>query len=370
MAGPTFNFFQAVRLLEKLFPDREPIGYDSSPAREAVRFRAHVALNFPPSQIWEIRAADPNSPGQPTELTAAFFGMVGLNSAMPRHYTELILRLERDSKHPDKRALRDWLDLFTHRLLSFFYRAWEKYRFYIPYERRRWAEHPPDPFTHALLSLSGLGLGTLRNRIRVSHVVEDRGVPESQALARVEDLSILHYAGLLARRPRNAAGLAAMLSDYFAAPVEVRQFQGQWLALDPADQTALGTPGGNCLLGDNVVIGERVWDVAGKIRLRIGPLRYAQFVEFLPDRTAAPRSKAFFLLSHLTRLYIGPTLTFDVQLLLRADDVPECILGAASPPGARLGWNTWLRSPAKTGCADEAVFEGQEVFQLNGRATE
>ena len=229
---------------------------------------------------------------------------------MLQHYTELILRLERDSKHADKRALRDWLDLFTHRLLSFFYRAWEKYRFFIPYERRRWAEHPPDPFTHALLSLSGLGLGTLRNRIRVSHLVDDRGVLQSQALARVEDLSILHYAGLLARRPRNAAGLAAMLTDYFAAPVEVRQFQGQWLtAHDPADQNAHGharrqLPAGR-QRGDrrraSVGRGE------GKIRLRIGPLR-ATPNSSNSCPTAPPRAEqAFFLLSHLTRLYIGPT---------------------------------------------------------------
>jgi type VI secretion system protein ImpH len=119
-------------------------------------------------------------------------------------------------------------------------------------------------------------------------------------------------------------------------------------------------------LGINLVIGERVWDVEGKIRIRVGPLSYEQFVEFLPYRGAVSRSKAFFLLSHLTRLYIGPTLAFDVQLLLRADSVPDSLLSDPKSPGLRLGWNTWLRSGKLQGCVKDAVFEGQEVFDLTG----
>ena len=311
-----------------------------------------------------------STPSSRSELIVAFFGLVGPNGVMPRHYTELLLRLERDAKHADKKALRDWFDLFTHRLLSFFYRAWEKYRFYIPYERaplgrtparpvharpaqplRPRPGHAPQPDSRHATS-SKIAACFSRRRWPASKTSRFCTTPGSWPAARATPPGW----------PRCSPTTSPPRS-------KVRQFQGQWLTLDPADQTALGTPGGNCLLGDNVVIGERVWDVAGKIRMRIGPLRYAQFVEFLPDRTAAPRGKAFFLLSHLTRLFIGPTLTFDVQLLLRADDVPECILGAAAPPGSRLGWNTWLRSPAKTGCADDAVFDGQEVFNLTGRAS-
>ena len=362
-AGPTFDFFQAVRLLEKMEPDRAPIGYGGPATRETVRFRARLSLAFPPSQIYDIR---PPAPGHSTpEMVVAFFGLTGPAGVLPRHYSELLLRVARDTKNPEKNALRDWFDLFTHRMLSLFYRAWEKYRFYIPYERRQYEQHPPDPFTHCLLSLSGLGLGTLRNRIRVTTTVDRHGHPEEEALAQVEDQAILRYSGLLARRPRTAAGLAAVLADYFEAPVEVRQFQGEWLLLDAADQSQLGAAGGNCQLGLNLVIGERVWDVEGKIRVRLGPLDYEQFVEFLPYRRATPECKAFFLLSHLVRLYIGPTLEFDVQVLLEPDAVPECILGDPNTPGSRLGWNTWLHSGARTACAEEAVFEGREVFHLD-----
>jgi type VI secretion system protein ImpH len=384
-----FNFFQAVRVLERLFPSNAPVGFDGPSGKEAVRFRSHVSLIFPPCQIWDLR---PTESGHTVpEMTVTFFGMAGPSGIMPRHYTELLMRIQRDAKHDEKFALRDWLDLFTHRMLSLFYRAWEKYRFYISYERGEYLQHPPDPFTHALLSLSGLGIGTLRNRIRVSvstteadradrlapqpeteRTTEnrpdeaDRRRPERRTLAEVDDQALLRYSGLWARRPRTAAGLAAMLADYFEVPVEVEQFRGQWLQLDPSDQSQLTADCTNCRLGMNLVIGERVWDVEGKIRVRVGPLDYEQFVEFLPYRGAVTRSKAFFLLSPLTRLYIGPTLAFDVQLLLRGETVPDSMLADSSAPGLRLGWNSWLRSGKLGGCVKDAVFEGQEVFDLTG----
>jgi type VI secretion system protein ImpH len=379
--GPLFNFFQAVRLLERLYPDREPVGYDGAVGREVARFRCHISHNFPPSQIYEI-VADASGRG-PTSMSVAFFGLTGPSGVLPRHYTDLLLRLQRDAKHAEKHALRDWFDLFTHRLLSLFYRSWEKYRFYLAYERRQFEQHPPDPFTHCLLSLCGLGMPTLRDRLRVAVPGAEPGRSEERTLAQVSDLAVLHYAGLFAKRPRTAEGLAEMLADYFQAPVEVRQFHGEWLLLDPADQSQLVSGGDgadssspyyrpdaamtacHCSLGVDTVVGERIWDVQGKIRIRIGPLDYNQFVELLPYRGAVSESKAFFLLSHLTRLYVGPTLNFDVQLLLLPESVPECVLGDDDGAGSRLGWNTWLRSEPTGDCVEDAIFSGQEVFHVD-----
>ena len=329
-----------------------------------------------------------------------FFGLTGPSGVLPRHYTDLLMRIQRDVKHPEKSALREWFDLFTHRLLSLFFRSWEKYRFFVSYERGQYTQQPPDPFTHCLLSLSGLGMGSLRNRIRVAtseagddgllgrdrvaHEAPPRepqtdrppqnGAPakppgerNERVLARVDDAALLHYSGLMARRPRTAAGLAAVLADYFEVPVAVRQFHGQWLQLEPADQSQLGCDLGHCLLGQDMVIGERIWDVEGRIRLRLGPLDYRQFSEFVPHREPVPESKAFFLLSHLTRLFIGPTLDFDVQLLLQASAVPDCILGNPSGPGCRLGWNTWLRTAIATAPSKTPCSRGKKCFDSRRR---
>jgi type VI secretion system protein ImpH len=370
--GYNFDFFQAVRLLHWLDPRRRQVGRGGPPQAEIVRFRARVSLSFPPSSIYEIRRPTPETSG--AVMIQAFMGLTGPNGVLPRHYTELLHRLERE-KGPERNALRDWLDLFNHRFVSLFYRAWEKYRFYLPYERGVYARAEADPFTVALLSLVGHGLPPLRHRLIVALRTpgEDpsraQQRPAARALVRIEDLTLLYYGGLLAHRPRNAAGLEAILGDYFHLPARIRQFQGQWLPLEPPNQTRLAGDSGpdNNQLGVTAVAGERVWDVQTKFRIYLGPLDYESFLEFLPDFAPVPARKTFFLLVHLVRIYAGLELDFDVQLALRADEVPECRLVDDGTVGARLGWNTWVRSLAFEGDADDAVFEGEEVFLIDPR---
>jgi type VI secretion system protein ImpH len=363
--GFGFDFFQAVRLLEKLDTSRRPVGLGGPPQAEVVRFRVHQSLSFPPSAIYDIERPSGSLP-LPL-MTVAFLGLTGPSGALPRHYTELLLRLDREGKGPEKHALRDWLDLFNHRLISLFYRAWEKYRFYIPYERGEYARPDPDAFTRCLFSFVGLGTPSLRGRLRVSARVEADGEEREQQLARLNDLGLLYYSGFLAHRPRCAVALEALLRDYFQLSVQVQQFRGQWLRLDAGNQSCLGEAGTNNEMGINLVAGERVWEVQSKIRVRLGPLHYAQFNEFLPDRSPLPERKAFFLLAHLVRLYVGPELDFDIQLVLQAEDVPECRLEEGSAVGPRLGWNTWIRSQALAQDATDAVFEGEDLAFVNAK---
>jgi type VI secretion system protein ImpH len=152
-----------------------------------------------------------------------------------------------------------------------------------------------------------------------------------------------------------------MLREYFQLPIEVRQFQGQWLRLEAVNQSRLGGDDANNQAGVNLVAGDRVWDVQNKIRIRLGPLTYEQFNEFLPDQSPVPERKAFFLLAHLVRLYIGPAVDFDVQLILKASEVPGCLLLDWDGRSPQLGWNTWTFSKPLTSDVDDPVFEGEEI---------
>jgi len=357
-----FDFFQAVRVLERIFPKRRAVGRRAAPGDEVVRFRAHQSIAFPPSVITELLAPDAALP-LPL-LTVTFLGLTGPSGALPTHYTQLILDQHRDVRGPERRALRDWLDLFNHRFISLFYRAWEKYRFFIPYERgEAFDRREPDTFTRAFLSLIGLGTPTLRGRLRVAEPgTDEEGLPAEKDLGHVADLNLLFYGGFFARRTRDATSLSILLNHYFGLAVDVRQFQGQWLALEPAAQTCLGSMG---TLGVNAVAGSKIWDVQGRFRLRVGPLTYAQFEDFLPDRDPTPKRKTLFLMSHLTRLFVGPEFDFDVQLVLRARDVPACRMTDIGF-GARLGWNTWLISATPPNDVDEPVFEGEPLVHVRG----
>jgi len=195
----------------------------------------------------------------------------------------------------------------------------------------------------------------MRHRLQVRAATTAAAPP--CVLAEVRDLALLRYAGLLAQRKRNVLGLEAMLRDFFGYPTRVLQFQGRWLAVPAEGQTRLGENTETCTLGVNAIAGDRVWDVESKVRLRLGPLRYGQFLGLMPDPTAST-GKAIFLLGHLTCFYLGPHLDWEVQLVLRRDEVPACQL-TDDAPGARLGWNTWLGDgPAAD--AEDAVFSAAE----------
>ena len=356
-----FDFFQAVRILERMAPTRRAVGRRGQPSDEVVRFRAHQSVAFPPSAVTELLPPDEDFASP--RMAVTFLGLTGPSGALPLHYTQMILDLHRDVRGPERRALRDWFDLFNHRLISLFYRAWEKYRFHIPYERGdAFDRKSPDAFTQSLFSLIGFGPPEIRGRLRVAVPgLDDEGLPQETILGSVDDLSLLYYAGFFANRVRNATSLSILLNDYLGLPVEVKQFQGQWLQLEPASQTCLGSTGS---LGVDSVAGSRVWDVQGRFRLRLGPISYRQFQEFLPDRGPTSARKTLFLLSHMTRSFVGPDLDFDVQLILNRFEVPACQLTAPPGLGARLGWNTWLTSRPPDRDPDDAVFEGETLVHV------
>jgi type VI secretion system protein ImpH len=293
-------------------------------------------------------------------LVLNFFGLFGPQGALPLPYTRTLCELDTDRtvrKTSARTALRDWLDLFNNRLAALLYRAWQKYRLPVGYVRSVWRtdpaadRRPPDKLTQVLFSVVGLGVPGLRDRLKV----ED---PAGRPLARIDDLALLHYAGAFARRRPGERELEAILADYFALPTRVVALTGQWLSLPPASQTRLAE-GANAVLGLNAVAGEQIWDVNSKFRLRLGPLRYKEFVDFLPDPTPVPDRKGVFLLSQLTRLYVGPEFDFEVQLVLYKFEVPDCVIQEVDEGqlGIRLGWNTWLAGDDMPDEVDDVLFD-------------
>ncbi len=318
-----FDFFQAVRLLHLILNDRPGVGRIAKPSEEPVRFKVRQSLEFPPSSIHSL-----SDEADPPLMTVAFMGLTGVQGVLPHHYTVHILErgLYKDF------AMAEFFDLFNHRILSLFYRAWEKHHFPVRLQLAA-ATGETDRFTDYLFDWIGLGTAGLRSRMAVPN----------QAL--------LRYAGLLGQRPACAASLQAILRDYFEVDVEIEEFVGAWYPLKEEDQCELGAQSLNNQLGEGAIAGDAVWDPQARFRVRLGPLKLVKFLSFFPD------SRAVRELRDLIRFYVGSVMQFDVQLILKADEVPWCRLGDESPAGPKLGWCGWLKTGEFADSARDGIFE-------------
>jgi type VI secretion system protein ImpH len=302
-----FDFFQAVRLLLRMYAGREPVGHFVNPNREAVRFAVRQSLSFPPNTIDEIQWD-----GKILCMRVAFMGLTGPAGVLPQSYSELIVSRARARDH----TLADFLDIFNHRMISLFYRAWEKYRFGTIYER-----DGIDRVSQYLMALIGLGTPGLQNRLAVP------------------DETLLFYTGLLSLQTRSATALKHILESYFEVPVEVEEFVGVWRELDDDNLCVFEDADSySHQLGVGTVVGDAIWDQQSRIRLRLGPLTEQQYLSFLPTGTA------YVPLRELTRFFCGPDLEVEAQLILKQPEVPRCDLGKDGESGPRLGWFTWIKS--------------------------
>jgi type VI secretion system protein ImpH len=299
-----FDLFQALRRLECAFRDRPRWGEALRPADEPVRLGQEPSLSFAERAVASFSQGEERTP----RLSTFYFGVFGPNGPLPLHLTEYARDRLRNSGDA---TLARFLDVFHHRMMTLFYRAFADGEPAIARDRPS-----SDRFAVFVGSLIGTGLPSTRGRGLVS------------------DSTKLHYAGLLAMQTRNADGLAAFVGDLFRVPAEVEQFVGEWVDIPPGHRSRLGRA--NCLLGLDAVIGTRTWLCESKFRLVLGPLRRDQFERFLPGSAALEE------LAELVRTYAGDELSWDLRLVLARPEWRAMALG-----GSRLGWNSWVGlSPA------------------------
>jgi len=315
-----FEFFQAVRLIERLFPDRAPVGRFVSPDKEVMRFHAHSSFPFPASQIQNILWD-----GETPVLVINFMGLTGPMGVLPLYYTELVLDRVRNRDY----SIVEFFDIFNHRMISLFYQAWEKYRFTIAYERGE-----RDRFSHHLMDLIGIGSAQLDSRLNVL------------------DDSLLFYSGLLALRPRSAAALQRILEDYFEVPVAVEQFTGKWFHLSAKDLCVFDRATTESeQLGGGAIVGDEIWHQQSGVRLHLGPMALEKYLDFLPTGTA------YQPLRSLANFAGRGELDFEVRLILKQDEVPACELGKLQEDAEapRLGWTSCAKTQPTRADAGDTV---------------
>jgi type VI secretion system protein ImpH len=252
---------------------------------------------------------------------------------LPLHLTDYVH--ERLMNFGDA-TLTAFLDLFHHRLLSLFYRAWAQAQPTVNLDRRK-----DDRFADFIGSLIGIGSPRLRQRDAVGDSVK------------------LFHAGQLARQVRNADGLHAIVASYFRVLVRIEESVGHWMHLPTSERSRLGRFGSSSQLGRGTVAGSRVWDRQHKFRIHIGPLDLVAYEDFLPGGHALPRLVA------LVRQYLCFELDWDLRLALAHDHQPQIRLGRSG----RLGWTTWLGRARDAHDPNDLVLEAEAVLARHRRAT-
>ncbi len=210
-----FDFFQAMRLIECHYADKPRLGKSIKASDDAVRLTQAVELDFAPSAL---AAWEQGKDGHPDRLLVRFLGLFGPNGPLPLHLTEYAR--ERARHHDDKTFSR-FADIFHHRILSMFYRAWGDVQPTVHYDRiEKGAEE--DRFSGYLGSLFGIGATSLRDRDAM------------------QDRAKLHFAGQLACQTRHADGLLAIVAGYFGITTRIHEFVGEWMEIAMREQTRLG----------------------------------------------------------------------------------------------------------------------------------
>lgn len=318
VANPAaFDFFRAVRLLEARHHDRPRIGASIDPREDPVRFGQRPSLAFARSTIESFTEG-----GERTHrLFVNFMGLFGPNAPLPLHLTDYARDRAMNGKDE---TLTAFLNIFHHRLVSLFYRAWAVNQKSADLDRPEGAN-----FTRFIGSFFGLGMPELRNRDAVP------------------DWAKLYYSGWLTSQTRNADGLETILRDFFQMPVRMLTFVGHWLRLPEHSVCRLGEEPETGTLGRSAVIGSRVWDCQLKFRIRIGPVTLVQLQRLLPG------TETFVKLQCWVRGYSGDEYLWDVQVVLKKEEVPTIQLGSTG----QLGWTTWLKSQPTERDADDLILE-------------
>lgn len=325
MAGRPFDydFYRAVRLLENVFPDRPRVGFSERLDDDFVRFGQNPSLAFAPSTLESVElSTNTHAP----RLFVHFLGMLGPNGPMPAHITEFVRGRLLNARDP---TMARFLDVFNHRVLSLFYRAWASAQKSVDFDRPEEARFVP-----YIGSLFGIGMDNLRHRDEIP------------------DRAKLYFSGRLACQTRNAEGLGAILQDFFGTPTTILEFFGAWMVIPEANRCRLGESPETGSLGQTAIAGSRKYEGQLKFRIRMGPMKLRRLESLVPTGKAFQRVKAWVL------NYIGYEYIWDLQCVLEASEVRPACLGKSG----QLGWTSWATSKPATEDADDPVFEARGVI--------
>ncbi|WP_137924711.1 type VI secretion system baseplate subunit TssG [Cupriavidus sp. 2SB] len=314
------SFLGLLRGLSAQHPELPPVGFAPRPQAEPYRIGQTASLIFAPREIAKIEVG-----GERMRIQLFGLGILGPNGALPIHMTEIVR--ERTEAHRDGTTAA-FLDVFHHRALTQFYRAWAG-------------------------SQSAAGLDRADEEVFSRYIGWLAGAdPDEIARSPLPPHARLAASAHHVRESRCPDGIVAALSQFFDVRVRLEEYVLHWIALDPGEHSYLGRPGVAGLLGQGALLGETVPDRQHKFRLVIGPLALQEYLTFTPNGRDLP------VLVEWVRSFIGFEFEWEVELQVQPESAPAAVLGAEE----QLGWSTWLGQPDTHRAVTGMVFQPEQYM--------
>lgn len=294
------GFAPLIRYLDANAPLAARVGYSVSPKQDCVRFGQTPLMYFHSSAFTGVKFE--KKTGE-YKLKNSYWGMLGINGPLPSHLTEYAI--ERKFRLKDS-TFAEFLDVFNHRFISLFYRAWADAQPVVSHDRPE-----QDKFKDRLQAFSGEQDGS-RDMFNQNKNIHQ------------------YLAGLFSQKNRSGKALSQILSEYLHLDVSINEFQGRWYDLEPDQQTQLGQS--NALLGVDSIAGNRTFQRCFNFSINIGPVNYDQYIRLLnsPQRLDS--------IVQLTQKAVGQEYEFSINIILKAFQTKPSQLGSA-----KLGINSWCQ---------------------------
>lgn len=279
--------------------------------REAQDEGLELILCQTPTRAFKARAIqDVVREGNRLKVLVSFMGLFGGMGALPDYFTDEIL-----TDPEEHSALRDFLDIFNHRVLEGLFLIWRKYQIFL--EKGVDAQNSINQdFDRFLCSLAG-----------ISGEEKDRSL-HMRCLMR-------HHFALFHRRERTLLGLSQLLKNFFSAyTFHFQEHKPRYIRI-PSEQRAKMPPAGRVVLGaqGNFLVGSRMEDINGKFDLTVADLDYESYMRFLPGGDLAT------VLHEIVHAFTEDRWECGLVLELKASEVPRLQLGDRI-----LSANCWLLS--------------------------
>ncbi len=298
-----YDFFAALHLLEKRHNTR--FGESSHPDEDPILLGQSPHIGFVPTaldKIVDLKKTDHK------RLKLFFFGLFGPNGPLPYHLTEEVyVKLRKKEREP----AQDFFDIFHHRFISLFYRAWANKEPIAQLNRNK-----NDNFQFYLGSIAGYGLPSLKGRDTF------------------DDYSKAHFAGYLGGKIRHSEGLENIISQLYGIRAKIVEFVGEWLSIGSEHQCSLTEGHYAKRLGVNTSLGKNSWQSQYKFQVQLGPLTLKEYEATLPG------SKQLKFINETIKNYMRDEIQWEIILLLKKPEIPITKIGKYG----RLGWTSWLKA--------------------------